>query len=169
MNRYTSFIKYILTITAVILLLSVNASHSQTQQGGEQKIEKKPDKSISITLSVYSGRPNPQWWITSSDLDYKRLVELIDSLKTSKKPLFKYDQWNRLGYATFWIDSKGIEGLPYAIHIWRDMAYVVQNKKGDVLYALGATKIYDILVSQAEKRDQKKFFINYRKTKHKQE
>jgi hypothetical protein len=138
-------------------------------QTAKEQSEKITDRGVSITLLVYSGRPNPQWWLTPSDPDYKRLIELITSLKTSKEPLFKYDKWNRLGYATFWINSKRIEGLPYAIHIWRDMAYVVQSKKGEVLYALGATKIYDMLVSQAEKRDQNKFFINYHKFKHKQE
>lgn len=130
--------------------------------GGEQA-EQVPDKGLSITLSVYSGRPNPQWWIVPSDPEYKQLIDLISSLKTSNKAVFKYDEWNRLGYASFWIVPKGMEGVPRAIHIWRDMAYVRQNEKGEALYALGAAKLYELLVAQAEKKDQGSFFLNYRK------
>lgn len=152
-------IKLITVITVLaVLLLSF---------GVLAQVSEKPDKTsegyFSIILSVYSGKPNPQWWVKSSDPEYKQLVELISSLKTSKKPLFKYEEWNRLGYASFRIINNGVKELPGEIHIWRDMAYIVHSEKRDVSYATGALKIYDILVAQAEKRDLKNFFINYHK------
>ena len=126
--------------------------------------EHEPEKGIQITLSVYSGRPNPRWWLTKGR-DFERLIHLIKMLRVDEKALFTYDEWNRLGYATFWIEPKNIEGLPYAIHVWRDMAYVEQNLEGKVMYALGASEIYDLVVIQAEERGQERFFVNYHKYK----
>lgn len=126
--------------------------------------ELEPDKGINITLDVYSGLPNPQWWLTTG-ADYERVIHLIKTLEVDEEILFNYDEWNRLGYASFRITSKKVEGLPYSIHVWRDMAYVVHDKEGKVGYATGATQIYDLLVAQAEKKGQEKFFLNYHRYK----
>lgn len=155
--------RFIVELTISMALLFVSVMFLPATSFGSEQAEQVPDKGFSITLSVYSGRPNPHWWIVPSDPEYKRLTELIASLKKSNKAVFNYDEWNKLGYASFWIVPKGVEGLPSAIHVWRDMAYVQQKERGEAQYALGAAKIYDLLVSQSEKRDQGSFFVNYRK------
>jgi hypothetical protein len=127
-------------------------------------MDDEPKKGISITLSVYSGRENPQWWLTEGT-EYKRLIRLIKALKIKEKPIFDYGKWNRLGYASFLIHPYDVEGLPLSIHVWRDMAYVINDTEGTEMYAQGAERIYDLLVSQAEERNQKSFFINYHKEK----
>lgn len=121
-----------------------------------------PEKGVQITLAVYSGRPNPEWWLTS-ERDYRRLVDLVTKLKPVDRALFNYDEWNRLGYASFWITPKAIQGLPHAVHVWQDMALVQPSSEGKALYATDAAQIYDLLVAQAERRGHGKFFANYRK------
>lgn len=128
--------------------------------------EDKRQAGIEITLSVFSGRPNPQWLLTARP-EHEKLTKLIKGLKTSHKSPFDYDKWNRLGYASFWVVPKNIEGLPYAVHIWRDMAYLMVGREGPAMYALGATEIYDLLVAQAEEKGHKDFFVNYHKQKKK--
>jgi hypothetical protein len=167
MNRYYDIIKDAIVMISVGLLFIGHLAYSQTVREGSIT-EKEPDVAISVTLSVYSGRSNPQWWIVPSDQEYKELLDLINALKIEEKAPFAYDEWNRLGYATFWLDFKNVKGMPKAIHIWRDMAYFVMDKKGKISYAIGAMNIYDMLVSQAEKREQERFFINYHKLKEEQ-
>jgi hypothetical protein len=137
-----------------------NVSEAKKDQEDERHVQ------IRITLSVYSGRPNPQWSLTAGP-EYEKLAELIRGLKTAYEAPFDYDKWNRLGYASFWIVPKNIEGLPYAAHVWRDMAYLRVAREGPARYALGATEIYDLLVAQAEERGHKEFFVNYHKRREK--
>jgi hypothetical protein len=122
------------------------------------------DKSIKITLSVYSGSPNPQWELNEGP-EYNRLIELIKNLQAKEESLFNYSKWNRLGYASFWIEPMGFEELPCLIHIRRDEAYIIQDKKGTKAYALNASGIYDMLVSQAEEKGLTRFFEKYKKDK----
>ena len=142
----------------------INGMKSIYRWGGkiEEGIETPefPDKGISITLSVFSGRPNPQWWITEKP-ELEKLITVIKSMKTVKDSLFNYNEWNRLGYASFWIDSREIEEIPKSIHIWRDMAYILWNEKETPSYAKGATELYDMLVKQAEEKGYKEYFLNY--------
>lgn len=161
-NRFASLMLKIIIII-VALVLSGYTAHSEIYPGSV-KGEKTLPRDVTITLSVFSGRPNPQWRFVPADPEYGQLIALIGALKTQREPLFNHDKWNRLGYATFWIDLNGGETKASAVHVWRDMAYVLRNKEGQVAYALGATKLYDTLVSQAEKRDFKKFFMNYRRS-----
>lgn len=161
MNRSSTFkIIGIVVVLGLSLVVTVSLMARQDQ-------ESEPEKGMRITLSVYSGRPNPEWQLVPGP-EYDRLIRLIEALDTSEKPPFDYDEWNRLGYASFWIEPGNVEKLPYAIHVWRDMAYVVQDREGKVLYALGATEIYDMLVAQAEERDQGAFFVNYHKYREEQ-
>jgi hypothetical protein len=127
-----------------------------------------PARGILVTLSVYSGRPNPDWWLTAED-QMKEIADLIWTLKAvPDAKLFDYDKWNRLGYASFWINPKGIDKVPFAVHVWRDMAFMVLDRKGEkVMYSLGATKLYDVLVAQAERKGYKEFFIKYHRDKEK--
>lgn len=152
--------KYRLPIT--VLLLCVLAAPLRAQIGTEVDTNKTPEKGISITLSVYSGRMNPQWWLTS-DSALRRITTLIDSLKVTSDSLFDYNEWNRLGYATFWIKPRGLDGLPDAIHIWRDKAVVFTEDKSKVGHTINGADLYDLLAGQAERRDQGYFFENYRK------
>lgn len=124
------------------------------------------EKGIQIILSVYSGRSNPFWMLTEGP-DYERLISLIKTLNVSKDSPFLYNEWNQLGYASFWIIPRNIEGMPRAIHVWRDMTYIVMNRENEVGYALDATEIYNLLVSQAEQIDLGGFFVNYRKFREK--
>ena len=117
MYKSTSSIKITIILFFLVLLFFLDTISSISAQ------QKEPEKGIKITLSVYSGRPDPQWWIKSGS-DYERLIRLIKKLEVKKENLFKYEEWNRLGYASFWINPKNVEELPYAIHVWRDMAYV---------------------------------------------
>jgi hypothetical protein len=55
--------------------------------------------------------------------------------------------------------------MPYAIHVWRDMACVFPDAKGARLYADEAGELYDLLVDYAEQNRQGAFFVNYRKSK----
>jgi hypothetical protein len=164
MRRFLKALRnsFIPVVVIVIAALSPTAAFPQEELGKEGKSMEQPAKGFAVTLSVYSGRPNPQWWITPQDPDFTRLVELIGSLRLEAKPLFKYDEWNRLGYASFWIASRNVKGLPRAIHVWRDMAYVIKDREGVGAYALGAAKLYDMLVAQAERRGHKEFFVKYR-------
>ena len=157
---------------AVILVSLVSGARAQTKETGQQQTgpvdrgvagsrEAQPPISIRVTLSVYSGRPNPTWTLEPGpDLD--RLVALIKDLKTSDAKLFNYDEWNRLGYATFWLSARGLPGVPTEIHLWRDMAFV-RLKEGRGMQATGASKLYETLVRQAESKGHEKFFLNYRK------
>jgi len=169
MKRYNKFLRFLVCMVIAFFMLPVLQVYCEPAKDVTGLGEREPDAGISITLSVYSGRPNPQWWTAPSDLRYKKMVELIKSLKTQKKPLFDYMQWNRPGYASFWLKFKKVDGMPYAIHIWRDMAYLELNREGEASYAVGAASIYDLLVSQAEEKGQKGFFINYHKLKEKPE
>jgi hypothetical protein len=158
--------------TAVILLSLVAGARAQTKESGEQKTgpvdkgvaltqEGQPPVSIRVTLSVYSGRRNPSWTVEPGpDLD--RLVALIKDLKTTDARLFDYDEWNRLGYASFWLSARGLPGVPSKVHLWRDMAFV-PSKEGQGMQAIGASKLYEMLVTQAEGRGHREFFVNYRK------
>jgi hypothetical protein len=147
-------------VVLVVLLLALAVVWLRGRASAQEKRE-----SMQVTLSVYSGRPNPTWSLTPRDADYAKVVRLIAELKTSSEPVFKYDEWNRLGYASFYITTQGRPDRPQLIHIWRDMAYVVPKNEGKPLYALGATPLYDLLVAEAEKQGQKQFFVNYHKTK----
>lgn len=118
------------------------------------------NKSIKITLSVYSGRPNPEWIIKEGP-EYNRIIELIKNLRSQPEPIFNYNRWNRLGYARFLIEPLEEKDVPRLIHMWRDEAYIVQNNEGAVSYALGALEIYQTLVSQAEDRGHVRFFEKY--------
>ena len=130
------------------------------------KPREEPEQGILITLSVYSGRPNPQWWVTQGSI-YDKLVNMSKGLKTSStaRAFSEYDKWNRLGYASFWITPKNVKGMPSMIHVWRNMARVVQDQRGTSLYSDQADELYDLLVGFAEQKDQKAFFVNYRKSK----
>ena len=157
--------------TMILVLLAAGA-RAQTKEGGEQKTgvvdrgvgltrEGEPAVGLRVTLSVYSGRPNPSWTVEPGpELD--RLVALLKDLKTTDARLFDYDEWNRLGYASFWVSSRGLPGVPGEVHVWRDMA-VVPSPEGQGLQAKGASKLYDMLVTQAEGRGHERFFRNYRK------
>ena len=155
------FCVFIIMATGIFLALS---AFSQTEE--KTGAEKPPEKGISITLSIYSGRPNPQWWLTS-DADLKKIIGLIESLKVSGDSLFNYGEWNRLGYASFYIEPKGLDKATRSIHVWRDMAYFLPDKDGRTGYALKATDLYDLLVEQAESRKLGSYFENYRKTQKK--
>ena len=149
------------------------AAEAQTSQESQQKTgpvdrgvprataEAAPPVGIRVTLSVYSGRPNPSWTVEPGpELD--RLVAQIKDLKTSDSRLFDYDEWNRLGYASFWLSARGLPGVPSEIHLWRDMA-LVPSKEGKGMQAIGASKLYEMLVAEAEGRGYREFFLNYRK------
>lgn len=161
MCQLSSYMKTNMVIMVLIALFPAICVCSVSGQ------ELEPDKGINITLDVYSGLPNPQWWLTTG-ADYEKLIHLIKTLEVDEEILFNYNKWNRLGYASFRITPKNVKGLTYAIHVWRDMAYVVDDKEGKVGYAIGATQIYDLLVAQAEKKGQEKFFLNYHRYKEEQ-
>jgi hypothetical protein len=158
---------------AGILLALAAGAWGQTKESGEQKTgtvdrgaagtarKEQPPVSIRVTLSVYSGRPNPSWTVEPGpDLD--RLVALLKDLKPTDAKLFDYDEWNRLGYASFWLSTRGLPEVPSEIHVWRDMAFV-PSKEGKGTQTIGASKLYEALVTQAEAKGQQEFFVNYRK------
>lgn len=154
------------TIIVLMILLFFVVSTNALEKIERNTMKEKPIRGISIMLPVYSGRPNPQWWISEGS-EFEKLINLIKSMKTVKGSLFNYDEWNRPGYASFWIVSREIEDLPKSVHIWRDMAYVPQNDEKIPLYVKGVTELYDMLVKQAEERGYRKFFLNYHKQKRK--
>lgn len=119
---------------------------------------------MKITLAVYSGVPNPEWEI-DDDQNLESLARLIKSLQVRGESLSEYNRWNRLGYASFWIRPIGFEGLPTAVHVWRDEACIMRNEKDKMLYALGASEIYDMLASQAEDKGHTRFFEKYNREK----
>jgi len=158
---------------AVIFVSAAAGAWAQTKESSEQKTgtvdrgvaattrKEQPPMSIRVTLSVYSGRPNPSWTVKPGpDLD--RLVGLIKELNPTDAKLFDYDKWNRLGYASFWLSARGLPGVPSEVHVWRDMAFV-PSKEGKGMQAIGASKLYEALVTQAEGNGQQEFFVNYRK------
>ena len=128
--------------------------------------EKEPDQGLKIILNIYSGIPNPQWWLTQGP-EFDTTVRLLKELKVQDKKLFQYSKWNRLGYASFWIFPKNLKDLPYAVHIWRDEAcvYTIENKKEKAYQAIGALPIYDMLAAQSIQKEQKTFFRKYLKFK----
>ena len=159
-------------VTAVIVASLVAGASAQTKNG-EQKTgvvdrgvakatrEGQPPVSIRVTLAIYSGRPNPTWTVEPGpELD--RLAALVKDLKTTDAKLFDYEEWNRLGYASFWLSARGLPGVPNEVHVWRDMA-VVPSKDGKGMQAIGASKLYEMLVTQAEGKGHREFFVNYRK------
>lgn len=159
-------------LTAVILVSFGAGAQAQTKEGGEQKtgaVDKRaglpreglPAVGIRVTLSVYSGRPNPTW-VVEPGPELDRLVALVRDLKPTEARLFDYDEWNRLGYATFWLSARGLPGVPGEVHLWRDMAFV-PSKDGKGMQATGASKLYDLLATQAEGKGYREFFLNYRK------
>jgi hypothetical protein len=148
------------------------AAEAQTTQGSEQKTgpvdrgvvraaPEPPPGGILVTLAVFSGRPNPTWAVEpGAELD--RLVAQIRSLKPTDATLFDYNEWNRLGYAGFWLSSRDLPGVAGRIHLWRDMAFI-PSKEGKGLQATGASKLYEMLVTEAESKGYGEFFRNYRK------
>ena len=158
---------------AVMFVSAAAGAWAQTKESSEQKTgtvdrgvaattrKEQPPVSIRVTLSVYSGRPNPSWTVEPGpELD--RLVGLMKELKPTDAKLFDYDEWNRLGYASFWLAARGIPGVPNEVHVWRDMAFA-PSKEGKGMQAIGASKLYEALVTQAEGNGQQEFFVNYRK------
>ena len=159
--------------TAVILVSFAAGTRAQTAGSGKQQTgavdrgvaggakDAQPPVSIRVTLAVYSGRPNPSWTVgPGPELD--RLAALVRDLKTTDAKLFDYAEWNRLGYASFWLSVRGLAGLPGEVHVWRDMAFV-PSKDGKGMQATGASKLYEMLVTQAEANGQREFFVKYRK------
>ena len=157
------YLKLKTTIVLVTLLFFVIPAIAQ-EETERNKMKEEPTRGISITLPVYSGIPNPQWWITDGD-EFEKIIYLIKSMKTVNDSLFNYDEWNKPGYASFWIVSREIMDLPKSVHIWRDMGYIPQHEEMIPLYAKGVTELYDMLVKQAEERGYEEFFINYHKQK----
>lgn len=156
-----NFKKCNLKIISIFILIFYLILSSFAQEKIERNTKnEEPVKGISIMFPIYSGRPNPQWWITEGP-ELERLLAVIKSMKTVKDSIFNYNEWNKPGYASFWIDSREIEGIPKSIHIWRDMAYILWNEKDTPSYAKGVTKLYDILVKQAEEKGYKEYFLNY--------
>jgi hypothetical protein len=170
--RYTAFMVAAIVVGALLMAFATSGS-AQTATRSEENgfpvdpqtapepTEGQPPIAITVTLSVYSGRHNPTWTLEPSP-DFDRLVALLKGVKTSGERLFNYLEWNRLGYASFWVVSRGVPGLPGELHVWRDMAYV-PTEDGKGLQAVGASELYEFLVSQAERRDFREFFLNYRK------
>ena len=164
----------IVTAAAAVILVSLAAgARAQTTGSGKQQtgaVDRgvaattragQPPVSIRVTLSVYSGRPNPSWTVEPGpELD--RLVALVKDLKTTDAKLFDYEEWNRLGYASFWLSARGLPGVPSEVHVWRDMAFV-PSKDGKGMQAIGASKLYEMLVTQGEGKGYREFFLNYRK------
>ncbi len=162
----------LLTAAAVLALASLAAGARAQTTPGEQKSgavdkgvggtrEGEPPVGIRVTVSVYSGRQNPTW-IVEPGPELDRLVALVKELKASDARLFDYDEWSRLGYASFRLSARGLPGVPPGVHVWRDMA-VVSSKEGKERQAIGASKLYEMLVTQAEANGHKSFFVNYRK------
>jgi hypothetical protein len=132
---------------------------------GKMQLGANPERSgIEIILTVYSGRPNPTWRLAEGP-EAERLLVLVRALDVNKEKIFDYDEWNRLGYATFWIVFGDTRDAPYAVQVWRDMAYVIADVEAAPEYAVGASDLYEYLVVQAEARDQGAFFVNYRRAK----
>lgn len=160
MNRYFKLKPIILLM---ILVFFSGFTFSQ-EINEESNVKMEPLTGISVTLSVYSGNPNPQWWITEGP-EFEKFFDLLKSMKTVNDSIFNYNEWNRLGYATFRIVPREITELPKSVHIWRDMAVISQYEEENLLYADGVTALYDLLVKQAEERGHEEFFINYHKQK----
>ena len=150
-------------LAAVALAQSVDKDHQKTGAvvRGVARPEAQPPSSLRVTLSVYSGRPNPTW-ILEKGPELERLVALLRELKPTESRLFDYDEWNRLGYATFRLSARDLPGVPNEVHVWRDMA-VVPSKDGKTMQATGASKVYEALVTEAEGKGHERFFANYRK------
>ena len=156
MDQYFKLKTAIVLVTVLFFVVSAIAQ----EEIERNKMKEEPVRGISITLPVYSGLPNPQWWITEGD-EFEKITFLIKSMKTVNDSLFNYNEWNKPGYASFWIVSREIEDLPKSVHIWRDMAYIPQRDEMIPLYAKGVTELYDMLVKQAEKKGYKEYFLNY--------
>lgn len=126
--------------------------------------EKKPERGIEIIFSIYSGRPNPQLWLTEGP-EFEKLVSLLKDLKpqVQEEKLFNYSKWNTLGYTSIWIFPKNIEDLPYAMHIWLDEASVTMRKGENIMQAVGVMPIYEMLANHVLKTNQipEKFFRRY--------
>lgn len=163
-HKYSILIK--IPVLLLILLLSVMAS-AQEKDHSDPTAEK-PVKGISIMLPIYSGRPNPVWWITEGP-EFKSVIEHIRSMKPVENEIFDYDEWNKPGYASFWIVPYELKDLPSSIHIWRDMALITMGGEKARLYAKEATELYDLLVKQAEEKGYRKYFLNYHRQKENQE
>lgn len=144
-----------------------NSSLYNTHPSQIEEMKSRNSKIITIRLIVYSGRTNPQWSLQEGS-DYERFIDLVQSLTFSEELLFNYDEWNRLGYASFLIEFEDNEGVQNAIHVWRDMAVRMQKGVNKIMYALDAADVYDVLVTQAEEREQGRFFVNYHKYREEQ-
>ena len=156
---YLKKIRIIILLTAILFLAGLTLAQDNLER---DKVEVDPIKGISITLPVYSGMPNPQWWYTEGPV-YDTLVLMIKALKAVPDTIFNYDEWNRPGYAAFRVHTREIRELPKRVRIWRDMVYIPEDGEKPALYAKGGGRIYDFLVRQAEERGYKEFFVNYHK------
>jgi hypothetical protein len=113
-----------------------------------QAEEEEPVQGIKIILSIYSGRRNPQWWVPQGP-EFEKLVQILKGLKSGDAKLFSYNLWNTLGYSSFWIIPKNMQGLPFAVHIWHDEAMVTMKKGEATVQAIGAMPLYDMLAEHA--------------------
>lgn len=162
-------------VVAVVLVTALAGAQTQSTAPaagrGEQlgysldptmirEVEGLPAGGLRITVSIYAGRPNPTWSLDVGP-ELERTVALVRKLNLKSQRLFDHAEWNRLGYASFWVESRGIEGVPQLLHVWRDMAFVPGQPGAEGQYATGATGLYDELVAAAERRDVRDVFRNY--------
>lgn len=161
MNRQFLIFQVVLVI---LILVMINLSLPLLAQEETKKEEQKEDpvRGISVTLPIYSGRMNPQWWLTDGP-EFKKVLELIKSMKAVNDSLFDYDKWNIPGNAAFRLVSREIKGIPRHIHIWRDMAYIPADDEKSPRYAKNVLELYDLLVKQAEAKGYSEYFRNYHK------
>lgn len=112
---------------------------------------------IEVVLSFYSGRPNPSWTLAGGE-EHERILALVKGLDIRDEELFDYAAWNRIGLPSFWLELGAAEGLPRKVHVYRDMAVVVEKQPEALGYAEGASELYDLLVRQAIERDHGELF-----------
>ena len=108
---------------------------------------------IDVTLSMYSGLPNPSWELTGGP-DHVAIIDGVGALSLSAESLFDETQWHNLGYAFFVVSAEDANGRPITVEVWQDMACVYLSASGatSMYWALGATDLYDVLIAQAEER-----------------
>ena len=64
-----------------------------------------PGDKITVTLVVFSGRPDPKWTILSTDPSYKEIVAQLQKAKIAKLTYEPKDMPPRLGYKGFLVED----------------------------------------------------------------
>lgn len=94
-----------------------------------------PSEAVKVTIDIYSGLPNPVFYISKADLDSINELKnaFADASKTSKRMAGNTVQPSRLGYRGIFVENRTrVSGLPGTMSIYRNA--INANEDASVIF-----------------------------------